>query len=325
MRRAFYAIGMDKVIDDLSVNCSQCAALRTIPNHLMEQTLECPPYAIGINFATDVLKRERQLILILREQVTSYTQAVTIPSEKHESLRDGLIQLMVVLKPTNGPPSIVRVDPAPGFQALINDPFLQEHNIVIEVGRHKNPNKNPVAERAVHEFEEEISKLCPTGQISPVNIALICERINRKIRYPGISSKEMVTKRDQFTNQQLPVDDINLILQKHEQHVRNHDASARSKSSLPAKISPEVEVGDLIYITSDLSKSKQRDRYLVIKVDGEFCSVRKFTNTQLRESAVRVKKSHCFHVPSTPLSITSPVGTIGNSPVGDRDKYFKIK
>ena len=301
MRRAFYAISMDQVIDDLSVNCSQCAALRTIPNHLMEQTTECPPYAIGMNFAADVLKRERQLIFVIREQVTSYTQAIIIPNERHEALRDALIQLMVVLKPANGPPSIVRVDPAPGFQALVDDYFLQEHNIVVEVGRHKNINKNPVAERAIQEFEEEISKLCPTGQVSTVNIALICDRMNCKIRHPGISSKEMVTKRDQFTNHQLSIDDIDIILQKHEQHTRNHDASAKSKSALPAKIPPSIDVGDLVYIASDLSKSKQRDRYIVVKVDGEFCSLRKFTNTQLRESAVRVKKSHCFHVPSAPL------------------------
>ena len=100
MKRAFYAINMDQVIDDLSISCSQCAALRTIPNHLVEQTSECPPYAVGVNFAADVLKRERQLILILRELVTSYTQATLIPNEKHEALRDGLLQLMVILKPT---------------------------------------------------------------------------------------------------------------------------------------------------------------------------------------------------------------------------------
>ena len=146
MKRAFYAIGMDQVIDDLSINCSQCAALRTIPNHLMEQSTECPPYAVGMNFAADVLKRERQLIFITREQVTSYTQAIIIPNERHESLRDAIIQLAVVLKPTNGPPTIVRVDPA-----------------------------------------------------------LIWDRLTRKIRHPGISSKEIVTKRDQFTNQQLPL------------------------------------------------------------------------------------------------------------------------
>ena len=149
MKRAFYAISMDQVIDDLSYKCAQCAALRTIPNHFVEQTTECPPYAIGMNFASDVLKRERQLILILREYISSYTQAVIIPNEKHDSLRDALLQLVGILKPVSGPPSVIRVDPAPGFQALIDDTFLNQHNVVLEIGQHKNKNKNPVAERAV--------------------------------------------------------------------------------------------------------------------------------------------------------------------------------
>ena len=72
----------------------------------------------------------------------------------------------------------------------------------------------------------------------------------------------MLTKRDQFTNLQLPINDINLILQKRDQHIRNHEASAKSKATLPAKIAPSIEVGDLVYIASDLSKSKQRERYI---------------------------------------------------------------
>ena len=63
-------------------------------------------------------------------------------------------------------------------------------------------------------------------------------------------------------------------------------------------IPPDIGVGDLVHITTDLSKGKQRDRYIVAKVDGDFCSLRKFTGSQLREAAVRVKKSMCYHVPS---------------------------
>ena len=71
-------------------------------------------------------------------------------------------------------------------------------------------------------------------------------------------------------------------------------------------IPPDIEVGDLVHITTDLSKGKQRDRYIVAKVDGEFCSLRKFTGSQLREAAVRVKKSMCYHVPNyQPPSPTS--------------------
>ena len=173
---------MDKCIDDASFQCPQCASLRTIPKHLVEQTTESPPSAIGIKFAADVLKRERQLVLILREYVTSYVQATIITSEKHDALRDALLQLTVTLKPTTGPPSIIRVDPAPGFQALVEDRILHEHNIAVEIGRHKNLNKNPVAERAVQEVENEIARSHSHKPVSAVDLALICDRVNSKLQ-----------------------------------------------------------------------------------------------------------------------------------------------
>ena len=43
MKRSFYAIAIDQVIDDISDKCSECAALRSIPNHLTEQSTESPP------------------------------------------------------------------------------------------------------------------------------------------------------------------------------------------------------------------------------------------------------------------------------------------
>ena len=52
----------------------------------------------------------------------------------------------------------MRTDPAPGFQALYNDTLLKKHRITVEIGRVKNRIKNPVAERAIQELEEEIPK-----------------------------------------------------------------------------------------------------------------------------------------------------------------------
>ncbi len=41
---------------------------------------------------------------------------------------------------------LIRVDTAPGLQALVKDPILAKHGIQLEIGQCKNPNKNPVAE-----------------------------------------------------------------------------------------------------------------------------------------------------------------------------------
>jgi hypothetical protein len=48
------------------------------------------------------------------------------------------------------------VDPAPWFRSLQDDPFLKQFNISVEVGRVKNPNKNPVVEKAIAELEDEL-------------------------------------------------------------------------------------------------------------------------------------------------------------------------
>ena len=87
------------------------------------------------------MKRERQLILVVREYVTSYTAARLITDERQETLRESLLCLCVELCPLDGPFAVVRTDPAPGFQALVNDELLRRHRITIEVGRFKNKNK----------------------------------------------------------------------------------------------------------------------------------------------------------------------------------------
>ena len=95
----------------------------------------------------------------MRQSVTSYTLACLIDNEDHVNLRNGLIQLCVGLIPLDGPSATIHTDPAPGFQKLVQDDFLAQHRIVIELGRVKNVNKNPIAEKSVQELEDEILKL----------------------------------------------------------------------------------------------------------------------------------------------------------------------
>ena len=117
----------------------------------LSKLLRIPPETVGICFAADVLKRNQQLILVLRESVTAYTTACFLENEKHETLRDGLLKLAVELHPLDGPCAVIRVDPAPGFMALRDDSTLKKFCITLDIGRVKNPNKNPVAEKAILE------------------------------------------------------------------------------------------------------------------------------------------------------------------------------
>ena len=139
-----------------------------------------PPAVVGVSFAADVIKRLRQSILVLRECTTSFTASCLISDERHDTLRDALTRLIIGLHPLDGPRVIVRVDPAPGFVSMSNSDSLKHLNITIEVGRVKNKNKNPVAEKAVRELEEELIRQEPGGRpVSEVGLAIATARQTR--------------------------------------------------------------------------------------------------------------------------------------------------
>ena len=100
-----------------------------VPKSLVIQSSSDPPEVIGSQYACDIMKRERQMIMIIREYVSSYTFTTLIQSEGHVDLRDNLIKLLVGFIPLEGPKAVVRVDPASGFKALENDPLLTKHRI----------------------------------------------------------------------------------------------------------------------------------------------------------------------------------------------------
>ena len=181
--------------------CHQCSSLKKFPQVSSEQSTSDPPECVGYLFAADVLRHERQYILIIREYVTSYTVAALVENERRETLRDAILQLCLCLCPLEGPPVVIRTDSAPGFAANVNDELLSHHHITLELGRTKNVNKGPVAERAIQELEEEILRLdLLCHAVSPVILSIAVARLNARLRSRGLSVKEMWTHRDQFSH-----------------------------------------------------------------------------------------------------------------------------
>ena len=86
----------------------------------------------------------------------------------------------------------------------------------VELGRVKNLNKNPVAEKAVHELEGEIAHQQPQGgAITHVTLAVATAVLDSRVRGWGLSAREMWTQRDQYTSKQMPVCDHKLITEQH--------------------------------------------------------------------------------------------------------------
>ena len=168
-----------------------------------------------MSFAADIIRRCRQFILLLRECATSYTTLCLVPNEKSDTLRDALARLVVGLHPIDCPQAVIRVDPAPGFVSLKNTHALQHLWVSVEVGCIKNTNKNPVAKRAVLELEEELLRLEPGGgPVSELSLAIATARLNSRLRSQDLSSRELWTQRNRFSNEQIPINDFQLILAK---------------------------------------------------------------------------------------------------------------
>ena len=211
-QRYFFALDLDKALDRCSQCCHLCSSLKKVPSSLVEQSTSDPPDGVGISFAADIIKRYRQLILVVRETTTSFTATCLLDDERRESIRNGLLRLCLELRPLAGPPSVIRVDPAPGFSALSTDETLRQYGLALEVGRIKNPNKNPVAEKCIAELGDELLRICPGGgPISPLSLAVVTANLNTRIRNSGLSTREMWLQRDQFTNLQIPVKDLQLF------------------------------------------------------------------------------------------------------------------
>ena len=225
-----------------------------------------------------MIKRNCQLILVVRERVTSFTTTTLLEEERHQSLRDALIQLCIQLRPLDGPPAVIRSDPAPRFRDLTDDDIRRSHRLSIEIARVKNNNKNPVPKRADQELEGELLKQDPSmGYVSPLALSIATATLNARIRKRGLSSREMLCQRDQFSYSQLPISDRQLIISQNDTRTINHPYSEKSKAP-GGKVtsSPSFCVGDLVYLHADKNKSKARDRCLVVSVEGQWCNIQKF-------------------------------------------------
>ena len=296
--RYFFALDLDSTIEKVSSQCHLCASVSKFQHFRVQQSTESPPEGIGVNFACDVLRRETQFIFVLRETVTSYTWTKIIANEKKDTLLSALIQLIVHVKPLHSSQITVRVDPAPGFTSLKTDPLLAEHGIMLDIGRSKNTNKNPVAERAVQELEYELVKQNPRGgSITDALLATATSQLNSRLRYSGLSAREMLFQRDQFSNHQIPVCDVSNIATQHNNRKSNHAHSEKAKA--PLKLynkSSNINIGDLVYVNDDYNKHKPRDRYIVTNIDSQFVHLRKFAGNQFRLSTYKVKPSQCIKV-----------------------------
>ena len=166
----------------------------------------------------------------------------------------------------------------------------------IELGRAKNCNKNPVAEKAVQEVISELLCHDPLGgPVSQVTLAAATANLNSRIHSLCLAAREMWTQQDQFSNQQMPFEDHDIIVKQNQQRVANHPHSEKSKAPTAKFRTPQhIVIGDLVYLHLDRNKTRAWDHYVVLEIDGPFCNIKKFVGSQLRNTLYRVKMAECY-------------------------------
>ena len=303
--RYFCALDADKLIDEVSSKCAQCASLAKLPREIAEFSTTYPPDRPGVRLACDVMCRARQKVFVIRDVFSSFTAAVLLPNEQKEALRTAIIETTVPIKAASG--ATIRVDGAPGFQSLLNDSLLNKLGIALEVGRVKNINKNPVAEKAIQELETELKKLHPEGgPISASDLVIAVTVLNARVRNSGLSSREILFQRDNLTGEQLNITDAHLAENQYARRLQNHVPSAtsqRPRGKLPQKAS--VIPGDLVYLKQDGDKHTGRERYIVTSCNAEYVNVKKLVGSQLRAKEYQVKYTDIYPVPSVKLPFSS--------------------
>ena len=71
--------------------------------------------------------------------------------------------------------------------------YIIINGVVLDFGKVKNVNKNPVAERCNQELEVELLKMDPSGSIvTPLALSTATDTLNSRIRHHGLSAKEVV-------------------------------------------------------------------------------------------------------------------------------------
>ena len=297
MKRYWFALGMIKVIEEVWLSCQSCQAAKKVPKEIFGQST-VPTDTFGKHWAADVVRGDLQFILLAREKLSSFTVAQLVHSEDQEQLRAAIILVTAELIAQDG--LVLQVDNCPAFQALQGDAELARQGIKLDLGREKNKNSNPIAEKCVREFRDEKKRIKPHGgPVTAVELAVIVASLNRRVRNRNVSAREILTGRDQITNKSLELNDVDLAKKQLEMRTNNHPVSARSKAGTD-KFAQEAPVwpGALVFIKQDLNKLRTRETYIVVKMeDDHSCFIKKLEN-QCRSKNYKVKLTEIELLPN---------------------------
>ena len=293
----YFTIDQSNLIKKVYESCIYpCQATKILPKETLLYSTTTIPESVGQFFSADVLEDYKQRILVIRENLTSYTDACIIQNQTKAALKSAIIALVTRLK--LGDSCKIRVDNQSSLSSLKSDCTLIPLGISLETGHPKNVNKNAGAEKAIRELREQIVKLSPHGgPIDASTLARAIAHLNDVIRHSGFSSKELLYSREKNTGENIRLDDKELSSKQLKNRLSSHHSSALYASrNGPAVNIPDLAVGDLVFVKSDRSKSKARDSYFIIELDDlqKLATVQKFPMNHFRHHPIKVHYQNLY-------------------------------
>ena len=342
MSRYFYAVGHQRMISEVIDNCHTCLSLKQLPKELFPETTG-DIHGFGSHFSCDVMVRNSQKILLIREKLTQFAQGYILDKETGDNILSAIVLLIADKIPEYG--TIIRTDNASVFQKIHSlstdlDSWLAKFQIKIEMGETFNKNRNPIAENLVKECHKEINRAGYTDiQLDDFHLACVLRNINSRIRDRGLSSKEMCFMRDQATNRNINHRDDVLKSKQKQNREQTHNKTIQDKS--------EFTAGETVMIKDQMTKLKPREKFVVVnpnvkdthvkiqKQDKKFMAkqydIPKYQLLRVpRKAAVRARKkiSESAHLCSIqPLDSTVPTHAFDdpNSSEDEDSVYYTVK
>lgn len=296
--KSFYSVGLTSELETIYDNCYFCATQKKLPmltEHFTKTEVNYP----GLYFHADVIRRQSQYILTVRDHFSSLTAAKIIRAENSNELKKGIIDLVMPIKLTGS--ITVKVDNATGFKPLLEnkDPDLCKLNIAIVPTDCFNKNENAVVDKACFELEQALKSLEPDGRpISQTTLHMAVNLLNKKLRRSGqISAFEMHFNRDMNTGSNLNLDYSKIredqLKVRHLHNVKHNEKVFTHTSSSPSP-------GDIVAVKTQTDKHKARDTFVVTATKDDKVNMRKiihpFTSaeTNIRSKVYSTNKHYVF-------------------------------
>ena len=146
--RKYFMLNENQILQKVFDSCDvPCQASKILPKELFDYTMQNEPQRLGQFFNADVMEEAKQKILVVHENLTSFTDAVILQNQTKQSLKEGLFVILSRLKLADKPS--VHVDGQSSLRSLRSDDSLKQLGITLDIGLPKNANKNAVADKSI--------------------------------------------------------------------------------------------------------------------------------------------------------------------------------